>query len=88
MLDLKQMNDRDPPKSGWSFQPPHATEFAKYLANKMWRCGSRYVVVQAGLTLTIQRIALVANLPVMGNVEKIELLPYLNWATQMIVGNG
>lgn len=61
MLDLKQMNDEI--HQNLVGVSNHCTLEFKYLANKNVKVWIRYVVVEAGLTMTIQRIASV-NLPV------------------------
>lgn len=82
MLDLKQMND-EIHQNLVGVSNHRTLEFAKYLANKDVKVWIRYVVVPAGLTMTIQRIASV-NLPVIwATLRKSSFSPTTSWATQM-----
>lgn len=79
MLDLKQMND-EIHQNLVGVSNHRTLEFAKYLANKNVKVWIRYVVVPAGLTMTIQRIASV-NLPVIwATLRKSSFSPTTSWA--------
>ncbi len=79
MLDLKQMND-EIHQNLVGVSNHRTLEFAKYLANKNVKVWIRYVVVPAGLTMTIQRIASV-NLPVIwATLRKSSFSPTTNLA--------